>query len=413
MSVQDEKERETAQTSDEPGSDQPASDSAEGSTAAPEANASKPEAEATTEAAATTTEEAATTTETPAASSDGGENDAAAKDAKSAGARLAAAKAAKAARKAAKKAERKAELDQDQQDAEARAFAGSGVAGDEADGLEPLRNTSVGRAASRAAEWTQGHQNLAFGVIGVAALAGLGVAIWSWVSTNQAHAAGRRLEDAIEIVMAPIRTDDETSEDAADELHFATRAARAEAAVEAYGEVTAEFADTEAGYWAALGRAAALFELGQYDQAREVYETILQNAGTNETMAWMALEGIGFTYEATGDLPAALERYEEIGSLGDEDFQAPSDFHSARIHSATGNDAQAESLLRALDSRIQEESASGEPRFPYVAAQTQARLRVIDPSATSGGSDLGLDGLTPELREQLMRQLQQQGGVGQ
>src|SRR5690606_27561898 len=100
---------------------------------------------------------------------------------------------------------------------------------------------------------------------------------------------------------------------------------------------------------------------------------------------------------------------------------APADYHIARMRIAKGERVEATAALRALVERLRPADASAEPTFSFVLAQAEVRLRELDPGAGSGsGSPLmigpggaggsdglppGLEGIDPEILEQLRRQL--------
>jgi tetratricopeptide (TPR) repeat protein len=331
----------------------------------------------------------------------------------SAGARLAAAKAAKAAKKAAKKS---------------RENAAAGPSGVDAtkQSIDAIKSSSIGQAATQASEWAQTNRNLAVGIFSAIVLAALGWVGFGWWSTSQAQAAGSLLETAIEIANAEIRATpaEQESESASETPTFATQEERTQAALDAYRRVTQEYGGSHAAPWARLGEARALFELGQIEESRAAYEQALNEAGGDPMVAWRALEGIGFTYEVGEQWASAIEKYEELRTIEDGAYQGPADYHIARMRLANGETVQATTALRELVTRLREDGE--EPAFPFVLAQAEIRLRELDPSSASSSSTPsligpgagqlpeGLEGIDPQILEQLRRQLQQQGaGTGE
>ncbi len=324
--------------------------------------------------------------------------------AESAGARLAAAKAAKAAKKAAKKSRE-------------NAASGAGVDATK-QSIDALKSSSLGHAASQASEWAKTNRNLAVGIFSVVVLAALGWVSFGWWSASQAEAAGSLLETALEIANAEIRTTPSEEERESEAPAFATRDERAQAALEAYRRVTQEYGSSHAAPWAQLGEARALFELGQFEESRAAYERALHEAGGDPMIAWRALEGIGFTYEVTEQWASAIEKYEELRTIEDGAFQGPADYHIARMRLANGEVVQATTALRELVTRLRGDGE--EPAFPFVLAQAEMKLRELDPSSISSSSTpsligpggqlpSGLEGIDPQILEQLRRQLEQQG----
>lgn len=334
----------------------------------------------------------------------------------SAGARLAAAKAAKAAKKAAKKSRENATV-------------GPAMADTTKQSIDAIKESSIGQAAAQASEWAKTNRNLAIGIFSVIVLAALGWVSFGWWRTSQAEAAGSLLETALEIATAEIRPtpadeDASPSDESADAPTFVTREERAEASLEAYRRVTQEYGSSAAAPWARLGEARALFELGQIEESRAAYEQALAEAGGDPMIAWRALEGIGFTYEVGEDWATAIEKYEELRTVEDGAYQGPADYHIARMRLASGETVQATTALRELVTRLRADGE--EPAFPYVLAQAELRLRELDPSSAPSSSapsligpgagqlPEGLEGIDPQILEQLRRQLQQQGaGTGE
>ncbi len=366
----------------------------------------------------------------PRAASSASARGAAGASAGSAGARLAAAKAAKAARKAARKSK------------ESAGVPGTPGADTSKESVDALKESSIGQAATRATHWAQTNQSLAIGIFAAFVIAALGWVGYAWWSSSQAQSAGALLEEAVEIANAEIvAADAEDSEDApsatgdapAEEEAptFATRTERSEAALTAYRRVLTEYPSSEAARWARLGEARALFDLGlsepeQIEAARGSYEQALREAGGDPIVAWRALEGIGFTYEVAGDFAEAIEKYEELRSIDDGAYQAPADYHIARMRIAMGETVQATTTLRELVNTLRTSGEEDEPEFPYVLAQAELRLRELDPGSAAeptspmmigpegapGGLPPGLEGIDPAILEQLRRQIQQGAGEG-
>ena len=163
----------------------------------------------------------------------------------SAGARLAAAKAAKAVVKASKKEERKAST---QTEVSTEPTEAEPVEAAPVDPVKELEESELGRAALRAGKWWESNQQIGWIAVAVAALAIVGFLGFQYHKDTTSAAVGVLLEDAVDIASARIvpegeepASDDGEEEDADAAPTFPTRAARNEAALEAYQAVIAQY----------------------------------------------------------------------------------------------------------------------------------------------------------------------------
>jgi tetratricopeptide (TPR) repeat protein len=301
--------------------------------------------------------------------------------------------------------------------------------------MEVLSESPLGQVASRAGDWARSNRPLAYGIGGaVLLIAAVGIG-WSVWRNAEVEAAGKALDEAVQIANAELRPASDGAGGAAGQRSggepeqrerrsptFENAEARAQAALEAFRRVVAEHGGTEAALWAQLGEARMLLDLGRTEEARRAYEAVLRAAGDHPQIAWRALEGIGISYEITGDWERAIERYEELRSVDGGAFAAPADYHIARMRIALGQRVEATTQLRSLVERLRADAEDREPAFPYVLAQAEVRLRQLDPTAVGGadsttrmvpgrraGSDgpEGLDAVPPEVLEELRRQLRE------
>lgn len=341
----------------------------------------------------------------------------------SAGARIAAAKAAKAAKKAVKKAQIAAA---EQAVTSPRASAPT----PEEEPINQLKESAIGQAATRAGEWANANQTIAWGAVAAIILALAGFATWNWYSRTQDEGAGALLAEAVEIARAEIVAEDEDADDEADEAEaadedadaertFPTAAARAEAALTAYRRVLTEFPRSSAAAWARLGEARMLAETGDADGARSAYEAAIRDFGDDPLVSLRAYEGSGFTYEAAENWDEAREQYESIETLDEGRYHVVGAYHLARVLIATGDRLAAQTALEELIEEIEEATDGPEPPFPYILAQAQARLRELDPSSASGSDAPMLggpeggglpEGISPEVMEALRRAMAEGGG---
>jgi tetratricopeptide (TPR) repeat protein len=275
--------------------------------------------------------------------------------------------------------------------------------------------------------------------VAAAAIAIVGFLGWQYREETTSAAAGTLLEEAIEIASARIESPDaadeaseDEDEDADEERTFPTRTARDEAALEAYEALRSQYPGHPSAGIARLGAARTLLALGRNDEAREMYQEALdRDGGRSGTIAWQALEGIGFAQEAAGNADEARATYERLGDLDGHSYEQIANYHLARLMLARGERDEARTALRELVDALRAETVedSSEPRFPYLLAQAEVRLRELDPSsATSAGPQLlgpgggaagggpggGGGDIDPEQLQELIRQFQaqQQGGGG-
>ncbi len=262
------------------------------------------------------------------------------------GERLAVTRAAKSARKAAERG-RQAELVQD------KALAQAAVAKDWlAENLKPL-----GLAAG-----------------GVLLVAAIGIA-WSTLASNKNREAGSQLSGVIESNIY-------------DEAELA----------ESYAAVVRDHEGTIAATWALIGEGRALYGQGKHEQARDAYKAALESTD-DETVQWVALEGIAYTLEAEQSYEQALEQLDALRALGKEVSPIAS-YHQARILIQQGRADEAKIKLQSVLSDLRR---PGSPMLPFTRAQAESRLALIDPSlAPSAGPDMRA------LQEQLNEMIRQQ-----
>ncbi len=257
------------------------------------------------------------------------------------GQRLAAQQAAKSARKAAQKG-RDAEL------VEEKALAQAAVAKDWlAENLKPLGL-------------------MAGGVLLVAA-AGIG---WSTYTRGQSAAAGEELAAVLE---------DGTDDPAALAV--------------AYRAVADAHAKTPAAAWARIGEGKALYQQGEWEQARAAYRAALE-ASDDEVVRWLALEGISYSLEAEKSYDQALEQLEALRGL-DPSIAPIAGYHQGRILAKQGKVGEAKTKLDAVLNELKEADA---PLLPYTQEQTEARIALLDPTLAPVGAD-------PRKTEDLIREM--------
>lgn len=176
---------------------------------------------------------------------------------------------------------------------------------------------------------------------------------------------------------------------------------------------------------------ATLYQLGRYAEAKQAYLAAL--SGDLAGLQGRAVEGLGFTLESLNDLDGAMSRFRELQNIQDGAYRDQAQLYQARVLVRRNDGARAKDLLHGVIERLGHPAASD----PTAAFQSTLReqalelLRDIDPSdpavvtadrqreASGEGHDHGgrpggdpLQGLPPELREQLQKALRERGGGG-
>jgi tetratricopeptide (TPR) repeat protein len=251
--------------------------------------------------------------------------------------------------------------------------------------------------AARASDWLRARTRWLLGIAGTAVLVIAGIAIWRGQAASSAEDASESLFEAVRTARAPIRgegQDDPTLDDPGSGRSFGDRTARAEAALEAFQGVDAS---GNALVWAALGEGVAALELGRPDDARTAFERALREGGDDPVVAWRALEGIVFSYEAEEAWDDALGRLEELAATGESDvFDTIADYHAARLRLAKGNRDQARTDLQELvaslpapGGRPGPDQATGDdgPSLAYVRREAQRLLDALGGPDTPDAAD--------------------------
>ncbi len=108
-------------------------------------------------------------------------------------------------------------------------------------------------------------------------------------------------------------------------------------------EIVANYGDTKAGPMAKLSLAAAYFDQGQYDLARQTFQQF-ETDHANHPMVAIAVLGNAQVLEAVGNTPEALAAYDQFIGRFPTHFQLPSaTFGKARVLESMGrfDDARA------------------------------------------------------------------------
>jgi predicted negative regulator of RcsB-dependent stress response len=180
----------------------------------------------------------------------------------------------------------------------------------------------------------------------VASLIIAGAWIWTNISDSKAKKTTEELTRAVEIYsqsVIPMETKVPEDKDAVP--RFKTRQAKLKAASEAFTTVVDE-GRGELSQMALLLRAGVRFDQAQYTEAMGDYKAFLKHS-EDPRLRPIALENLGFCYEATRSLDEALSQFralqKEQGS-----YVLRGKYHEARILALKGDKKKAASLLREV-----------------------------------------------------------------
>lgn len=194
-----------------------------------------------------------------------------------------------------------------------------------------------------------------------------------------------------------------------DILTFETLEARATATLKQFEE-TVQRGDPATKTFALLGKGAAKYDLGEFDDAIKIYQEIL---GAKEAdLAWLrqaATEGLGLSLEAGGKSDEALKQFEKLMDDTNEMVANTARYHGGRLAASKGDKEKAQKLLGQVLETYKESGKLS--RFDYLFVQTRQYLLALNPEADVPDVPAsGLDGIDPRLLRQLM---QAQSGGGQ
>lgn len=241
------------------------------------------------------------------------------------GQRLAAAQAAKAARKAAKKGLQSEQL-------EDKALASAAVARD----------------------WLQENLKTILVSAGTVLVVAAVVLTWSGFSERRSGAAGTGLAQVLQ-----------TAED---------EASTPEALVEAYREVGRAHPGSAAAAWARLGEGRALYEQGEWERSREAYEQALAGSD-DETVQWLAIEGIAYGFEGETKYDEAIERLDALSAMGDS-LSSIAAYQQGRLLLVQGKSEEARAKLKQGLAALDQDGAAN---LTFTRQQIESRLALIDP----------------------------------
>lgn len=228
-------------------------------------------------------------------------------------------------------------------------------------------------------DWILANRNLVIGAI-VALLVVVGAALLiSESSASKRAEVGGQLGRAVALASRPV-----VPGVAIDTDTFPTAEAKRQAEQKAFAEIVSEHPGSEAAHSAQLQLARVSFEEGRYDDAIAGFQKSLDALG-NSPLRLFALEGLGYAYEAKGDLAKAKETFQRLSNAG---APARSLYQQARIAELSGQKDEARKLYEQVTKDYENEVLAGE---------AQARLELLGlPPAGQGALEAPAPAPVPE-----------------
>jgi hypothetical protein len=282
-------------------------------------------------------------------------------------------------------------------------------------------------------KWIE-HNRQTFGaLVAIALLGGGGFLGWTYWQTKHEAEASAMLAQGIADEHGQVSDKDDDDTDKRPSLYptFKTVAERRDAAIAKYQEVESKFSGTGAAILARLAEAGLLLDKGDAKGAAAAYEDVKASplAQADAQVRGRALEGVGFADEllAQSDtankdkhLDDALASYKQLEQVEVEGFKELGKFHEARVLEAKGDRDKAVALLKDVYAVVHEPGENHQ--FEYLESAVEDRLRQLDgtalppkapkgPPGGFGGGGPGQPDMNDPRIQDLIRQLQQQGGA--
>jgi tetratricopeptide (TPR) repeat protein len=278
----------------------------------------------------------------------------------------------------------------------------------------------------------QHRRTLTLAAVGVLVVVGSAVGWQTWRGAATAK-AGDAFADALQVSTAPIEAQDTPAREDAPTRRgpaFRSLEARLRESSNKFRQVEQRYAGSNVAPLARLSEATALYQLGRYQEARQLYQGLLgaDTAGLESRV----LEGLAFTLESLNDLDGAAARYREFGAVQNAAYRDLSQYYQARLFARRDDRVHAKELLHGVIDRTAHPTAADplSGSIQSLREQAVALLREIDPqdpqiiefdrARAAGGGAEGehghegggrdpLQGLPPELRRQLEEAMRKQG----
>lgn len=277
-----------------------------------------------------------------------------------------------------------------------------------------IMDDALARSSHAVAGWLKRNFNLVQWTILILIVGGIGYQIYKYRRDISAARVTDELTRAVVDERARVGAPDSTPEQYSGLTDtrptFATDEARLKAAAAAYTKVqSGGSAMTSA--LASLGLAGILYDQGKFKEARAQYEKVKKGplASKDPDARARALEGIGLSQEADGEVDAALATFKTLSNSDAPAQAALGDYHQARLLVKKEQRDLAKGLLsKALERLSKLETADKKAAVgggSFLERQMKQLLGSIDPAAVPKSAG----GLSSEDLERIKSQLKVSG----
>lgn len=143
-------------------------------------------------------------------------------------------------------------------------------------------------------------------------------AVWGidYAMSSNRETATAELGRALRVYQADLLpADEKAAADAqkdSDVMRYKTVQERADATLKALDDLDKNHGSSDAAHRGAMLRAAALFDLGKFDDAKAAYQKYIDKAPGDDPLTAEAREGVGLCDEAKGNLDAAAQVFDAL-----------------------------------------------------------------------------------------------------
>lgn len=207
--------------------------------------------------------------------------------------------------------------------------------------LEDLQPDPFVARANEYAGVVEKNIRVVVGVIAAALLIGVGLTVVGHQKESSASKSTAVLTKAVEAyseAIDPAKTVTSTTPGLAE--------TKAKETLPKFDELVKQ--DTGAGALSRLYVADLARRTGDHAKAAELYDAYLKRMPSDDTLRFVALEGLGYALEEQGKLDESLDAFVKLGEVMDKGFQDLALKHQSRIKEAKGDREGAAKALREL-----------------------------------------------------------------